>query len=220
MESWGVNDAGQVFTYIGYLNRLPYHEQLHWKKYNEVPRAGLPEGTIKTDFLGSWDTTPDPLRELVARCRKLDDENKNWWQVRDKSLFDRVQYPFTDGRAEWANELLNLDQLLIESFEEKRIRARAIELNAKVEDRMRALKLIESSLVADGFEPDHAKQIMSPFHEVHNLRSELKGHASDKTAKTRESEARKKCGTLVNHFRSICQQCDESLERISKTLDG
>lgn len=218
LESWGVNDAGQVFAYLGYLNRLPYHEQLHWKKYNEAPRAGLPEGTIKTDFLGSWDSTPDPLRELVERCRKLDDENKYWWQVRDKSLFDRVHYPLTDSRAEWANELLNLDQLLVESFEEKRIRARAIELNAKVDDRMRALKLIESSLIADGFESDHAREIMSPLHEVHNLRSELKGHASDKTAKTRESEARKRCGTLVNHFRNICRSCNESLELVSKTL--
>jgi hypothetical protein len=219
LQSWDVNDAGQVFTYLCYLGNLPHKEQLHWKQFNETPKAGLPDGTIKTDFLGVWDDSYDPLRSLVSRCRKLSSDRRSWWKVRDETLFTRTHYPHSDGRAEWANELMNLDQLLIESLEERKIRAIAKAKKATTDDRMRALKLIEASLVADGFETDHAREIMGPFHAVHNLRSELKGHASDGTAKAREVEARKVSdGSLVNHFKSLCQGCDESLELIAKCL--
>lgn len=219
LQSWGVNDAGQVFTYLCYLGDLPHKEQLHWKQFNEEPKAGLPEGTIKTDFMGIWDESYDPLRSLIAKCRKLSSERKSWWKVRDQTLLTRTHYPLSDKRAEWANELMNLDQLLVESLEERRIRSIAKQKGALVEDQMRALKLIEASLVADGFEIDHARQIMTPFHDVHNLRSELKGHASDGTAKKREIEARERAdGSLVNHFREVCQACDESLEQISNCL--
>jgi hypothetical protein len=156
---------------------------------------------------------------LVSRCRNLSSQRRSWWKVRDETLFTRTHYPHSDGRAEWANELMNLDQLLIESLEERKIRAIAKAKEAPTDDRMRALKLIEASLVADGFETDHAREIMGPFHAVHNLRSELKGHASDGTAKAREVEARKASdGSLVNHFKSLCQDCDESLELIAKCL--
>ncbi|MEM8669454.1 MAG: hypothetical protein AAGG48_18155 [Planctomycetota bacterium] len=219
LQSWGVNDAGQVFTYLCYLGNLPHKEQLHWKQFNEKPKAGLPEGTIKTDFMGVWDESYDPLRSLIAKCRKLSSDRKTWWKVRDETLFTRTHYPLSDKRAEWANELMNLDQLLVESLEERRIRNIAKQKGALIDDQMRALKLIEASLVADGFEIDHARQIMSPFHDVHNLRSELKGHASDGTAKAREVEARKQAdGSLINHFRELCRACDESLEILGNCL--
>ncbi len=219
LQSWGVNDAGQVFTYLCYLGNLPHKEQLHWKQFNEAPRAGLPDGTIKTDFLGVWDESYDPLRSLVSRCRKLSSDCRSWWRVRDETLFTRTHYPHSDGRAEWANELMNLDQLLVESLEERKIRDIAKAKQANIDDRMRALKLIEASLIADGFEADHAREIMGPFHLVHNLRSELKGHASDGTAKAREVTARKESGgSLVNHYKSLCQACDESLDLIAKCL--
>ena len=219
LQRWGVNDAGQVFTYLCYLGNLPNKEQLHWKQFNETPRAGLPDGTIKTDFMGVFDESYDPLQGLIARCRELSSDRKTWWKVRDESLFTRTHYPLSDKRAEWANELMNLDQLLIESLEERTIRKIAKEKGASIKDRMRALKLIEACFVADKFEVEHAKQIMTPFHDVHNLRSELKGHASDGTAKAREVEARKRAdGSLINHFRELCQACDESLELVGKCL--
>lgn len=219
LQSWGVNDAGQVYTYLCYLGNLPNNEQLHWKQFNEKPKAGLPDGTIKTDFLGFWDESYEPLRSLVSQCRKLSSDRRSWWKVRDETLFTRTHYPHSDGRAEWANELMNLDQLLIESLEERKIREIAKAKQATIDDRMRALKLIEASLVADGFEADHAREILGPFHAVHNLRSELKGHASDGTAKAREITARKESGgSLVTHFRTLCQACDESLELIAKCL--
>lgn len=218
LQSWGVNDVGQVFTYLCYLGQLPHEEQLHWKQFNEEPKAGLPEGVIKTDFRGEWDESYDPLQSLVSKCRNLRDERRTWWQLPDPSLLRRTLYPFTDTRADWSNELLNLDQLLVESFQSKRIRERASELKADVDDKMRALKLIEACLVADGFDTDRAREVMSPFHELHNLRSELKGHASGETAKSREMSARREDRTLMGHFRRLCKDCDESLAIISRVL--
>jgi hypothetical protein len=37
LETFDINDAGQVHTYIRYLGYLPYEEQLYWRSYNEPP---------------------------------------------------------------------------------------------------------------------------------------------------------------------------------------
>ena len=39
LQLYDINEEGQVFTYLKYLADLPYKEQLHWKKYNEEPKA-------------------------------------------------------------------------------------------------------------------------------------------------------------------------------------
>lgn len=41
LEKFDINSAGQVHTYLIYLSRLPYEEQLHWKQFNEYPKAPI-----------------------------------------------------------------------------------------------------------------------------------------------------------------------------------
>ena len=41
LETYDINEAGQVHTYLVYLRRLPYEEQLHWKAYNERPKGPI-----------------------------------------------------------------------------------------------------------------------------------------------------------------------------------
>ncbi|MGH6897213.1 MAG: hypothetical protein ACREJ5_11810 [Geminicoccaceae bacterium] len=54
LETYDINDAGQIHTYLVYLSRLPYEEQLHWKQYNEPPKAPISERAFTTDFKGKW----------------------------------------------------------------------------------------------------------------------------------------------------------------------
>ncbi|MBB1420180.1 hypothetical protein H5187_23510 [Pseudoalteromonas sp. SG44-1] len=61
LETFDINSAGQVHTYLIYLSRLPYEEQLHWKQYNEKPKAPLSDRAIKTDFEGQFYEEYDPL---------------------------------------------------------------------------------------------------------------------------------------------------------------
>lgn len=218
LETFDVNSAGQVHTYLIYLSRLPYEEQLHWKQYNEQPKAPLSDRAIKTDFEGQFYEEYDPLPSLKQKLDKLHTEGVSWWKLRDQDAPDKVHYPYTSSRDEWADEILNLDQLLVEGLEEKWLRNKAKELKINPDARLRALKLMEAILVAIDFEESHSREIMTPFHTVHNLRSILKGHTSGSESEKIKKEALSVHGSFRRHFEKVCSDCDESIEIIAEAF--
>lgn len=218
LKTFDINSAGQVHTYLIYLSGLPYEEQLHWKQYNEKPKAPISERAIKTDFEGQFYKEYDPLPSLKRKLDKLNVEGVSWWELRDENAPDKVHYPYTESKDEWADEILNLDQLLVEGLQEKWLRKKAKELGCNPDARLRALKLLEVILVALDFEENHAREIMTPFHVVHNLRSILKGHTSGTEAENERKNALKEHGSFRKHFENICSSCDESIEIIAEAI--
>jgi hypothetical protein len=218
LETFDINEAGQVHTYLIYLSRLPYEEQLHWKQYNEPPKALLSERAITTDFEGHFYDEYDPLASLKHKLTKLHKANVGWWTLRSKDTFDRTLYPYTSSSDEWADEILYLDQLIVEGFEVKWLRQKAGELGREPDITLRSLKLTEECLIGLGFEEEQAYSLMSPFHEVHNLRSKLKGHASGEEAARIRKQALKEFGTFRQHFSQLCSDCDESLNIITEAF--
>jgi hypothetical protein len=212
LQTFDTNEAGQVHTYLIYLSKLPYEEQLHWKQYNEEPKAPLSKRAFTTDFEGEFYDEYDPLYSLKEKLENLHREKVGWWKLRGENILERVNYPFTDSHDEWANEILYLDQLLVEGFVEKWLRKKALELGRTPDIRLRALKLAEECLVGLGFEADHAYQLLSPFHNVHNLRSVLKGHVAGNEASEMRKQAMREFGSFRRHFENLCAKCDESLE--------
>jgi hypothetical protein len=219
LNAFGVNDAGQVHAYLGYLGNLPYEEQLHWKQFNEVPKAGLSKSVITTDFDGEFCDDYEPLSSLKYKLYEVERRQIGWWVLRDLELPRKVHYPLTDTRSDWANELLNLDQYLVEGLDEKWLRRKATELGRNPDARLRALKLLEECLCGIGFEGASARELMSCWHKVHSLRSELKGHASNSAGRNHELKARTENGSLIAHFKALCTECDESLEVIIKAIE-
>lgn len=220
LETFDVNEAGQVHTYIGYLNRLPFEEQLHWKQYNEAPKAPISERAYKRDFENRWDTHYNALASLKRKLYELDKANVDWWKLRDPNAPDKVHYPYSTSTDEWADEILHLDQLLVEGFEEKWLRKKSEELGRLEVAKFRSLKLLEECLVGVGFEVDHAREILSAFHEVHNLRSKVKGHTSGQEAVQFRKDALREFRTFRKHFENLCAKCDESLEIIINAFKG
>jgi hypothetical protein len=219
LKTFDVNTAGQVHTYIKYLGDLPYTEQLHWKQYNEPPKAPISERAMINDFHGEPYEGYDPLRSLKNKLESLISKGVDYWIHRDSDAMNRVNYPYTHSRDEWADEILNLDQLLIEGFNEKWLKMKAKELHVNLDSRFRSLKVIELILVTLGFEETHAGNIMSPFHTIHNLRSKLKGHATGTEAERIRKESISNYGSFNAHYKSICTDCDESLKTIIENLD-
>jgi hypothetical protein len=127
---------------------------------------------------------------------------------------DRVQYAVTTSPDEWEEEILRLDQLLVEGFEMRWLRNKANALGRTPAANFGSLKLIEECLIGLEFEEDHARSIVSPLHDVHNLRSKLKGHAAGQTARSIKSSAIATHGSLREHFKQLCQACDEAMEVI------
>ncbi|OBX04048.1 hypothetical protein QV08_12500 [Gallibacterium salpingitidis] len=88
MKSFDINDVGQVSVYLVDFNKLPYKEQLHWKQYNENPKSFISKRAIETDFEGKFTNDVLPLDKLKNLLVKMDNDNVNWWKLRNKSSLD------------------------------------------------------------------------------------------------------------------------------------
>lgn len=214
LKSYDINEAGQVHTYLIDLRQLPYEEQLHWKQFNEPPKAGLSKRAFATDFEGQWYDEYDALPALKSRLRELIKTKCPWWDLPNTDQIEDVHYPVTASRDEWANEIMALDQLVVEGLNQKWLKAKAVELGQKPSATMRQLRLLEICLVGLGFEEEHAYDLMSPFHELHNLRSLVRGHRWGSDAASESKRVLKEFGEYKIHFKSLCQRCDESLKLI------
>jgi hypothetical protein len=217
LKTFDINEAGQVHTYIGYLQNLPFKEQQYWKLYNEWPKAGLSKRAIDTDFKGEWTTESDPLQSLRYAVSELDRDPPPWWRARGTQVRERVHYPVTTSSKEWADELLALDQMIVEGFVATELRKIAAAAGVKIDISWQSLKLIQEilrakdSLTADSF--------INPLKELHHLRSKVSGHRTEERTKL-EASAFSKHGSLTAHFRALCTRCDEGFEVVVATLKG
>ena len=218
LKTFDVNEEGQVHTYLHYLGDLPYQEQLYWQSFNEWPKASISARAFKTDIMGEWTDIPDPLVELIAEVRRLDDAPLDWWQVRGEELRQTVHYPITTSPDEWGDSLLALDQLLVEGFASKAIRSRLDALNSTYEKDWGTLRLLQELLVAQGFAPADAADTMEPLRTLHFLRSKVKGHASVAQRQQLIKDARTEHGSLKDHFRQLAFDCQEAFEKTCTAL--
>jgi hypothetical protein len=216
LETYDINEAGQVHTYLIYLRYLPYEEQLHWKAYNEPPKGPISKRAFKTDFEGCWDFEYDALNSIKEKVRELRQKQVPWWTLRSENLIDRVHYPVTSSADEWSNEILLLDQLLVEGFETKWLRQKATSLGGNPDLKFGSLKLIEECLIRTGFAADDAQKLIAPLKAAHDLRSKLKGHASGSEAETIKRQALKDHGSYQQHFRILASACDEAVRAIAE----
>jgi hypothetical protein len=219
LQTYDVNEAGQVHTYIIYLRHLPYQEQLHWKAHNEPPKGTISRRAFISDFEGSWDWPYDPLESVKEQVRELQDARVLWWTSRSEDACDRSRYPITTSPDEWAEEILNLDQLIVEPLEKKWFSKELSGLGKVPDPDFGSLALAELCLAAWGEEPRVAKELVSPLRVLHHLRSKLKGHAVGKDTKAMlRQQALDEYGSYRAHYNSLCKACDESLRRITKVI--
>jgi hypothetical protein len=220
LQTYDINEAGQVHTYIVYLRSLPYAEQLHWKAHNEEPKGPISKRAYTTDFKGQWHHEYDALPSLRSLCQKWHERQVPWWKLRSGVMISAVHYPVTEAADEWADELMNLDQLVVEGFEEKWLRQKAKDLGKNPDARYRSLKLIEECLVGMGYEPDHARQITAPLHRLHELRSKVKSHASGEEAVEIKRKELAEHKTYRKHFESLAGECDVAIRAINDAFSA
>lgn len=113
---------------------------------------------------------------------------------------------------------MRLDQLVVEGFQKKWLKAKAETLGRKPDASFGSLKQIEECLLGLGFEPRDASGTVAPLKEVHDLRSKMKGHASGSEAAAIKKRVLMEHGTLGAHFRELCRKCDESIRVIDTAL--
>ena len=215
LEFYDINEADQVYAFLKHLSHLPHEEQLHWKQFNEEPKAPIPHHVIKRFFLGESYSYYSPLASLKDKLRNL---QCAWWRMRTPDVIKRAQYPVTGSNDEWRNEILSLDQLLVEGFEEKWLRKKAKELGRTPEPNYSSLKLLEEYLIGLDFEEDRACSIIAPLRELRYLRNKLKSHAPGETAQRLKAEAFAEHGSYRNHYKNLATQCDETMQILIEAL--
>jgi hypothetical protein len=131
LQTYDVNEQGQVHTYIKYLGDLPRGEQVYWKAFNEAPKGGISERARKTDFEASWDHEPDPLMELQELVRNLNRERVPWFKLRELDLVNQLHYPLTTSDKAWGDTLTTLAMVVTEGLEKKYFEKLAKERGAK-----------------------------------------------------------------------------------------
>ncbi len=219
LKSYDINEAGQIHTYLGDLQKLPYSEQLHWKQYNEKPKAPISERSLETDFKGNWFKICNPVEDLKRKLDELDSKGTTWWKMKNRVVKQSLHSVYSKSVDEWKEEILRLDQVLVEGLVKKQLKAKAKTLGQNPPDKDRELKLVEWCLLGCGFDAEHARSVLTPWHDAHNLRSVLKGHISGQTAEQIRLDAIKDFGSLRNHFNDLCERCHESLCVIFNALE-
>ena len=220
LETLDINEEGQVHTYIGYLARLPYEEQLYWQAFNEWPKADISKRAFESDYLGKFSTEYDPLGHLKAKIRRLDELSPPWWKTRGRELIDAVHYPVTDSIEEWGDELLSLDQLVVEGFYLKGLKKIADGRGAQYEESWGSLKLLEVLLKAMGHTEDEANASLQPLKELHGLRNPAKAHGEPRRRTQAVKEARAESGTLRQHVKDLTSKLDVAMASIIGSLPG
>jgi hypothetical protein len=218
LKSYDINEAGQVHVYIGDLSNLPYEEQLYWKAFNEWPKAPISERAHQTDIEGDWYTKYLPLDSLKRKIRALDRTKPAWWSPRGEELIDSVLAPATDSPKEWGDEIMALDQCLVEGFLDKPLRKAAEERGRVLDPNWRSLKLLFEIMVGCSISADDAKQILAPLRKLHELRNEIRGHATNEKKAVAIREARTTHGNFRSHFFHLAEGCDHALGAILKAL--
>jgi hypothetical protein len=219
LQSYDINDVGQVHTYLVYLRHLPYEEQLHWKAHNEAPKSTISLRAYLQDFEGSWQEIYDPLESIHDHVRKLRDAREPWWTLRTEDTIIRSHYPITASFDEWADEILHLDQLIIEPFEKSWFKRELERLGKEPNPRFGSLVLTEETLSAWGLDADEAKRVVAPLRILHDLRSKLKGHGIGRDSLTQiKQQALTEYGSYKEHFRALCASCDQSLRKIASLI--
>lgn len=218
LRSFDINENNQIAVYLVDFNQLPYKEQLHWKQYNEEPKGFISKRAIENDFLGEFSDDIRLEEKLTCLLKELQSHNCFWWTLRSASNLSKLHSPLTGSADEWADELLNLDQLIVEGFQEKALKKYCSQYNIDVNSSDRSLKLISKILKFKKFDDEKIEEIMSVLFELHNLRSEQKGHSSGDKAVQDRKLIRKQHGDFTNHYNNLLDRIIETLNILKDEL--
>ncbi|MGB9835005.1 MAG: hypothetical protein ACPLPW_08590 [bacterium] len=212
---YDINEEGQVHVYICDLSQLPYEEQLHWKAFNEPPKAGLSQRALKTDFDGEWDNSYNPLQSLKAILSEFPQKDEKGnpcqvWQMPPASKTSDLiflEYVVTGGQKEWKDQILALSNILVDGLNTRYINSLAEALSCR-DEKLGSIKQLARILEVIGISPGEINTIIDPLLDLWDLRSNVVAHP------TREPPH---CD-LCQHFKELLERCDVAMHKLSELV--
>lgn len=218
LETYDINEDGQVHTYLIYLSRLPFSEQLYWQSFNVWPTCGLSKRAIKTDFEGAWDLEYDCLSALKIKVEKVNRASPVWWLFRSDSVVKVVNYVVTDSQDEWSNAILLLDQLVVEGFSSTGLAGVLKEIGGSFDGKMKSLGIIREIIRLKNLECCDLEGAIKAIRELHEMRNVTKGHASERGKSECIKHAVRQHGSLKAHYKALIMDVDIAFGAIAQML--
>jgi hypothetical protein len=219
LQTYDVNEVGQVHTMIKYLGDLPLSEQRYWKAFNESPRAPISRRSYKTDFEGTFDSEPDGLRDLKSLLNKLGEGGQPWFTLREPDLVGQLHYPLTAATKSWDDTLIGLAKCAIEGLEKRYLVNVAKEAGRQGDHQgWGSIKWLREALLALGVDEDQAEEIVAPFGALQNIRSKLVAHSKGTEAAEIRRKLLQEHGSPRNHVENISARLAHSLDALFTLL--
>lgn len=216
LRGYDVNDAGQVFAYICFLRNLPFNEQLHWKSFNEPPKAGISERAYINDFKGEYVTFRHPRAEMLSILARWRESEVGWWTLRDEDLLHRANPPISSSKDEWAEAIMDLSKLIVEGFDTKFLRAALDKVSEPYTREEKSIALLEKLVALEN--PYAGPVTLEGLRTVQYIRSKVKGHSGGSEGKAIVQDVLAKHGTYAEHFSQLCALIAGDLHRIESAL--
>ncbi len=223
IKSWDYNEEGQVFAYAKDLAGIPYEEQMHWKQFNEKPKAWLPERTIRTDFIGKWREIEPGIERLIETIRRIMRNKPEWFEAEMDELEEQIQYPLSRSKDEWAQSIAAMQQVVVEGLKAqglKRICIRRGKGNiTEDEKKWRGIRWAQEALVYGGMDKKEAEKTVESLKELQQVRSWMWGHKRGESWSEKVRDLLEEYGTAREHVRGMAERCAESLDTLHKMLN-
>jgi len=112
------------------LGRIPYKEQLYWKRFNITPRNKISNTFYDTMIEGKWVQNPE-TPDLYFKTR-LQSFNSKWkefygWELfktlstKDSHHLDSLHIPANDNPQLFGTQILSITKILIDSLNQKEL---------------------------------------------------------------------------------------------------
>lgn len=220
LQTYDINEQGQVHTMAIYLLDLPYEELCHWRSWNEAPKGSISPRSHQTDFLGKFYEQPEPINELLKALKQLEQiniepEGQPLWIPHNGDFdqtFNGFHMVFGETKIEWQNFIQNLARILIEGLSLKVIRKISQRLDCYVND-FASIRLLARCLKKIGIPSDEILEITQPLLDLQDARSHRtyahRARAEAPEPSERKTDAMERMSKIVNSIKKLNVICSE-----------
>jgi hypothetical protein len=219
LQTYDVNESGQIHTYITYLGQLPIQEQRYWKSFNEAPKGPISQRAYQTDFAGSWDVQQDSLRELKNRLSELGRKAPSWFRIKQPDLIEHLHYPLTPAFKPWDDTLIDLAKTVVEGLERSVLVAIAKKNGSAGDPKWASIKWLREALISSGVDELRVQELISPLEEIQFFRTKLAAHAGVNEATEIRRRLLREHGTPRAHIEFISTRLNASLDGIAEIIE-
>ena len=216
LAPYDVNEAGQVFTYLFKLGKMPHTEQIYWKSFNERQKSGITKSFYERTILGKWSESEDNLDAVKAILDEWNRTGAKWWSMRDTLTMGRVVSPHSQSRQEWAVACGYLCMAVVECFSVEYVRTALKRSRIAYNANEKSLKLLERLIS----ERSGSEYKLDGLRELVRVRNKVYGHRPGSDARKLVDDAVRKYGSFAGHWQAICGQLATELRTIEEFLNG